>query len=216
VEHLPVPAVVLEVGDVVHRRRHEVDGDEVDPTALHADQRQPRWHQATQPFEQREEVVGPVDLVDLAGAGVADHDPGAVDPPGHLALVPGEALGGMFGREVGMVQPGGLVQHVLAEGPWVAAGHGDRGDVVEPPRPDAVDELHHVAGAVDVGRLLRFRRSGHVVDRGEVENVVDPAFERCDAVVGQAQSGLGQVTDDGLYPTLGGTPLADEGVEPGR
>ena len=71
------------VGDVGHRlrdvvHRHHVGVAEVDP-----DQGHPAGDGVAHPLEQREEVVGTVDLVHRAGLGVADHDRRPVDPPRH-------------------------------------------------------------------------------------------------------------------------------------
>ena len=70
------------VGDVVDRVGDEVDRDDVDLAALDADRRQPGGQHPPRPLQQLEEVVGAVDLVDLAGPRVADDDPRPVDAPG--------------------------------------------------------------------------------------------------------------------------------------
>ena len=73
------------MGDVVHRRRDEVDRDDVDVPALEADDRRPLGKHAAQALDHLEEVVGPVDLVHLAGLRMAHDDPRPVDAPRHLA-----------------------------------------------------------------------------------------------------------------------------------
>ena len=67
----------------------------------------------------------------------------------------------------------GLVEHVLAPLAAVEAGGGDRADLVEAAGLDRARELDRVAGALDVGDLLRLGVGGHVVDRRQVEEVVD-------------------------------------------
>jgi hypothetical protein len=60
---------------------------------------------------------------------------------------------------------------------------------------DRLGELDHVAGALDVGEPLRLGVGGHVVDRGEVEDVVHAA-QPLDIRGGDAEAGLGEVADD--------------------
>ena len=74
VEDLAVEARL--VGQVVHRLRDVVDRDDVDLAAFDADAAQPRRRDPAQPLDGAEEVVRAVDLVDLAGLGVADDEAG--------------------------------------------------------------------------------------------------------------------------------------------
>src|SRR5215216_1574724 len=67
-----LPVVALLVCDVVHRRGHVVDGDEVRVAELEADQREPLREGVPQLLDRLEEVVGTVDLVHLAGLRVPD------------------------------------------------------------------------------------------------------------------------------------------------
>ena len=83
-------------------------------------------------------------------------------------------------RKYGIVQALGLVEHVLAEHARVQAGGGDRTGVVEAAGLDRRGQLDRVAGAVDVGDLLRLGVGGQVVDRGEVEEMLDLAGQRLD------------------------------------
>ena len=111
------PAVEpVDVGDVVHRPGDEVDRDDVDLPPLDADRRGPTAGTALRSaLDQLEEVVGAVDLVHLAGLGVADDDAGPVDAPRHLALLAHDGLGLVLGLEVGVVVDLlGLLEHVLA------------------------------------------------------------------------------------------------------
>ena len=213
VEDLAVEAVG--VRDVVHRLGDEVDRDDVDLAPLDADARHPRRQQVPRPLEQLEEVVGPVDLVHLAGLGVPDDDARAVDPPRHLRLVPHDALGLVLGLEVRVVlDVVGLVEHVLGERALVEAGRGDRADHVEVVHVELVRQLRRLAGALDVRDALGLGVGGHVVDRGEVEEVVDVALQVGDHVVAQAQLLLGEVADDRDDPVLVGAPARAQLLEP--
>ena len=78
--------VAGQVGEVVHRLGDVVDGHDVGLAQVDADQRQPRRQPVAQHLHDREEVVGPVDLVHRAGLRVADDDRRPVDPPRHGAL----------------------------------------------------------------------------------------------------------------------------------
>ena len=194
-ERAPVEAV--EVGDVVHRLDHEVDRDDVDLPALDPRHRQPLRDHSPDPADQLEEVVRPVDLVHLAGLGVADDDPRAIDPPGAGGLVAHDRLGLVLGLEVRVVvDPLGLVEHVLAPCALVEPGGGDRAHHVDAPGLDRVGELDHVAGALDVRDPLALRARLHVVDRREVEEVVDVALEPGEILVGDAEARLGEIADD--------------------
>ena len=90
----------LAVHQLVHRRRDEVDRYDVGVAEVRRDQGQP-GRQPGEQREQREEVVGAVDLVHLARARVADDDRRPVDPPRDLALLPDEPLRLELRRVVG-------------------------------------------------------------------------------------------------------------------
>ena len=81
-----VEGLAVEVGqvrDVVHRRRDVVDGHDVRLADLDADEREPLRQRVARLLDRLEEVVRPVDLVHLAGLGVADDDRGPVHAPRH-------------------------------------------------------------------------------------------------------------------------------------
>ena len=205
-EGLPVEAGL--VGDVVDRVGDVVDRDDVDLAAFDAERRQPGRQHPPRLLQQLEAVVGPVDLVDLAGARVADDDPRPVDPPGPRAFLAHDPLGLVLGAEVGMgVEVFGLVEHVLAPLALVEAGDGDRADLVEAARLDRPGEFDRVAGALDVGDLLRLGAGGHVVDRGEVEEVVDVAAQGQQVLLGDTEAGRGEVAGDRHDPR----PVGAEG-----
>ena len=212
VEGLPVEAV--DVGDVVHRLGDEVDRDDVDLAALDPDAGEPLREGVARPLQELEEVVGPVDLVHLAGLGVADDDPGPVHAPGHLRLLPDDRLGLVLGLEVGVVLDLlGLLEHVLGEGALVEARRGDRADHVEALRVELLGELHRLPGSLDVRDALALGVGGHVVDRRQVEEVVDLAPQLLDLVLA-AELLLGEVADHRDDPVLRSAPAAPELLEP--
>ena len=208
VERVPGKVVVRQVRDVVHRPRHEVHRHDVRLAALRAGQRHPLRERVAQPLEQLEEVVGAVDLVHLAGLGVADDDAGAEDERLGLDAGAHQALGLVLGPVVVVGQPLPLVEHVLLEDAAVLAGHRDRAGVVEAAHLVRVRELDHVARAVHVRPLRGLLVGLHVVHRGEVEEVVDRLVEALDP-----QPGLGQVAGHRHDPSLGSVEALHERVE---
>jgi hypothetical protein len=91
------------------------------------------------------------------------------------------------------------VEVVLGEEAVVHAGDRDRGHVMEVAGPELVGEVDGVLGALDVEAAVALLVGGHVVDRGEVEEVLD-AGERPAVLIGDAEIGLGEVAGDGLDP----------------
>ena len=170
-------------------------------------------------LDQAKEVVGAVDLVDLAVSEWPTADPRAVDPQRDLELVADDLLGLPLRGEVGMVELLALVEHVLAEEAVVAAGHRERGDVVQEPGPARVGELDGVAGPVHVGLARALLVGLHVVDRREVEEVVDLLVEVLDAegrlrqvAVDRDDAVIGPEAGEDLVEAPART-LADEGVD---
>ena len=185
------------MGDVVDRRGDVVDRDDVDLAAFDPEQRQPGGSHPPHPLQRLEEVVGPVDLVDLPRARVADDDPRPVDAPRARAVLADQALGLVLGAEVGVgVEALGLVEHVLAPLAPVEPRRGDRADLVEAARLDRPRQLDRVPGPLDVGDLLRLGVGGDVVDRRQVEEVVDLAPHRHHVLLGDPEAGLGEVAGD--------------------
>jgi hypothetical protein len=140
------PSRPVLVGDVVDRRRDVVDGHEVRVAPLHGQQREPLRQRVADLLERLEEVVGPVDLVHLAGLRVADHDRRAVDPPGALHALAHELLGLELGPVVGVGELLALVEHVLVKRPLKRPGHGDGGDVVKDAVRTGVGEVDRRSG----------------------------------------------------------------------
>ena len=158
-------------------------------------------------LQQLEHVVGAVDLVDLAAARVADDDPRPVDPPGPAALLAHDPLGLVLGAEVRVgVEVFGLLEHVLGPGALVEAGGGDRADLVEAARLDRAGQFDRVSGSLDVGDLLGLGAGRHVVDRRQVEEVIDVAAQRQQVLLGDAETGLGEVAGDRHDPRPVGPP----------
>ena len=201
------------VGDVVHRLRDPVDRHDVGVAHLRADEREPLRQPVARLLDRLEEVVGAVDLVHLAGLGVADDDRGPVDAPRHGGrLVADELLGLELGAVVGGRQLLALVEHVLAEQALVGAGGGDRGHVVQAAHLQRVGQVDRVARAADVQGLVALVVGGHVVDRGEVEEVVDLALQLAELLVGDPEARLGEVADHRL-DAVGLTPAGDQVVQ---
>ena len=210
VEGLAVEARL--VGDVVHRRGDEVDRHEVRVAELGPDERDPLRQRAADLLDRLEEVVRAVDLVHLAGLRVPDDDRRAVHAPRHRRLLAHELLGLELRAVVGRRELLALVEVVLAKQAAALAGDGDRRDVVQMAGADRVRERDGVARAPDVQALVDRVVGGHVVHRGEVEDVLDVAGQRGDVVVGQAQPRLGEVAEDGL-DAVAGAPALDQAIE---
>ena len=86
-----------------------------------------------------------------------------------------------------------LLEHVFAEHAMIKAGRRDRAHVVEASRADSLGKAHCVARAVNIGRHLSRGIGIERIDRAQVEDVVDPVFQRRQIIGGNAQSRLGQV-----------------------
>ena len=68
--------------------------------------------------------------------------------------------------------------------PAIQPGRGDRADLVEVPGVHGLGELQRVPGALDVGDPLAVGVGGEVVDRGEVEEVLDLPGQPIDVLRG--------------------------------
>lgn len=189
VEAFPVRDVIECIGD-------EIDRHDVDPAALDADHRHPLREQLAHPLQCLEEIVGTVDLVDLTRAGVADDETRPIDPERPRAFAANDALRVVLGPEVRIVEVLGLLEHVLPEDAVVEPRGSDRAHVVEAAGADGARELHRVPRALDVGDLLRFGAGLQVVDRSQMEHVVDLALEPAHVGCGHAELGLREVADD--------------------
>lgn len=202
-ERLAVPA--LDVYEV-----HQCLGDEVhrnDVGAARVRQRhgrEPRQRRETR--QHTEEVVRPVDLVHLAGAGIADHHRGSVDAVGHVGGRAHQHLGLELGLVIRRRQVLRDVEVVLGEHAAVVARDRDRGHVVQC-GAESTRQSNHGPGPVDVGGPLRGLVDGDVVDRRAVHHVRDIP-EVGHIGVGEAEILRGQVSDQGfraLTPVLGQT-----------
>ena len=140
---------------------------------------------------------------------MADDESGTIDAVGHRRLVAHDGFRIVLGAKVRVVEVLGLLEHVLAEHAVVEARGGDRADVVEASGADRLRETDRVARAVDIGLLLRFGRRGEVVDRGEVEHVVDLALELAQVGRGDAQLVTREIAGDGdEVPRIGAATRA--------
>ncbi len=206
------------VGDPVERVCDEVDGHDVRAPEVEPHERKPLGQPAVHTLDGLEEVVGPVDLVHLPGARIADDDGGAVDAPGHPGLLANDALGLELGEVVGRGQALALVEHVLGERAAVVAGDGDRGDVVQAAGLHCPRKTDGLGGAGDVDGAVALLGGRHVVDGGEVEEVIDVAAEQLDLLLGDAEQRQGEVADDGVDARARGgavqvLPLFEESLD---
>ena len=176
------------VADGSQRIDHEIDRHDVHAPALQADRRHPRRQDLAQALDHLEEVVRAVDLVHLARLAVAHHHGGAVHRPGQLALLAHDLLALVLGLEVRMVQPLGLIEHVLAEHAFVQPRRRDGGHMVEVPCVDGARQIDGIARAVDVDGHLGLDVGREVVHGRQVEEMVDLPLERLD--VGRAHAEL--------------------------
>ena len=190
-------ADVFLVADHVERVHHKVHRHDVHAPALQPHGRHPGRQQLTQALDELEEVVGPVDLVHLAGLAVADHHGRAVHGPRHLAVLAHDFFALVLGLEVGVVQALGLVEHVFAEHAFIQARRRDGGDVVEVPGVDGLGQVHRVARALDVHGHLGFFIGSQVVHRSQVVEMVDLPLELLHIVGRHAQLFGGEVAKHG-------------------
>ena len=204
----------LEVGQLVERGGDVVDRHHVGVAEVDADERQPRGQAVAQHLDRGEGVVGPVGLVHGAGLAVTDHDRRPVDPPRHGRLVADELLGLELRPVVRRGEGLALVEHRLVERPVVLPGDRDRADLVEAAHPQRLGELERVSGAPDVHRLVGLVVGRQVVDRGEVEEVVDAAAVLVDPGLVDAEPVGSEVADDGHDPV--GVPHLDHRLQTGE
>jgi len=137
---------------------------------------------------------------------VADHESGTVDSPRPLALAADDAFRQVLGAEIRMIEVLGFLEHVFAEGAVVESGGCDRAHVMKASRLNAMREFDDVPRAVDVRPLLVLGAGGQIVDRGQVEQMRDLAFEAFDIFGGDTQVGLRQVADDRDQPLFVDAP----------
>src|SRR6185312_14916738 len=178
-----------------------------------SDQREPRGQAAPEALDQLEEIVGAVDLVHLAGDRVPDDDCRAVDPPRHDLLFAHDLLGLELRAVIGMLERLARVEHVLAEGASVRARDRDRGGVMEAAGCERAGDGDRMAGPLDVREAVLRLARGHVVDGGEMEEVVDLAAQLSDLLRIEPEQRLAQVPEHRPDPP-GSAPAMDERVEP--
>ena len=205
VEALAVESLL--VREVVERVGDEVDRHDVDAAALDADRRHPRRQRAPELLQRLEEIVRPVDLVDVAGLRVADDEAGPVDPERHLAVLADDAFGIVLGPEIRMVEVLGLLEHVLAEHAVVEPGGGDRAHVVEAAGADGRGECDGVARALDVRALLLLRARREIVDRGQMEDVLHASLELAEVRGRHPEVWLREIADDADDLAVGRAPV---------
>src|SRR5208337_2901751 len=141
----------------------------------------------------------------------------AVDPPRDFRLRAHQALALVLRAVIGMLETARLLEHVLAEYAVVKAGRGDRAHVMEAARLDRLGEGERVCDAGDVGVHHLLRRRFEVVDRREMEEMIDSALELAGLARRDAEIGLGYVASDQGHTLGAAAPeLLEAGHELGR
>ena len=184
------------VGDVIHRIDHVIDRNHIDAPAFDTDRRHPARQRIAHLLDQLEEIIRPIDFVDLAGLRVAHHHARPIDAPRHLAFITHDGFGIVFGTEVGMIEFLGFFKHILAESAIVEPGGGDGAGVMEAARLDRFGQFNGIARAIDIGRLLAGGVGREIVDRGQVKQMRDFAFHFRDVGGGDAQFWFGEIADN--------------------
>ena len=141
------------------------------------------------------------------------NDAWPVDPPRNLELVAGELLRFELGPRVRFTEPLALVEHVLEKRSAITTGDGDGAGVMKPHRFDLVRQLDGVSCAFDVHPAVRPLIRSHVVDRREVEEVVNP-LEHLSVFFRDPEGGITQIADDRHDPTRLSSPACLKLLQP--
>ena len=179
---------------MIHSPCDVIDRHDVDPAALEPEGRHPGRQHAAHFLDQLEEIVRSVDLVDLAGLRVTDHDAGPINAPGNGAGSTHEPLGFVLASEIRVLQAGGFLEHVLAERALVEARSRDRRGVVEALGLHLLGQLDGMFRPADVRGFVGFGVCRQVVDGGQVEEMPHLAVELLDVGLSDAQRRLGKVS----------------------
>ena len=123
---------------------------------------------------------------------VSDDDGRTVDAPRAGGLLADDLLGLELRAVVRELEPLAGLEHVLAEDAVVATGDRDRADVVEGRVVQRVAEADGVDRAADVALAVGLVAGGDVVDRAEVQEVID-ALDLVALGLAQPEVGLGDV-----------------------
>ncbi len=116
-----------------------------------------------------------------------------------------------------MIESARLLEHVFPKHAVVKAGRDDRAHVMEAARLDRLGEGERVGDAGDVGVHHLLRRRSEVVDRREMEEMIDPALELAGVARRDAEIGLGYVASDQGHTLGAAAPeLLEAGDELGR
>ena len=186
----------LLVADGIQRVHHKVHRHDVDAAALQANGRHPGWQQLAHALDQLEKVIRAVDLVHLARGAISHHHRGAIDRPGHLALLADDLFALVLGHEVRMIVVFRLLKHVLAEDAFIQTRRRDGTHVVKVARVNGLGQFYRVARAFNVDRYLAGLIRTQVVDRCQMVEVINLALEKLDRFSSHAQLLAGQVPKD--------------------
>ena len=145
-----------------------------------------------------------------------DHHARAVNAPVQLFLLANQALRFVLGQEVGVIHGPGFLKHVLGEGALVEPRCGDGGHLVEAARVQAPGQGEGLGGTLDVADPLALCIGFHVVDGGQVEEVIDLARVFFDPRRFHSQPGAGQVSLHGDDLVFAGAPQLTQAIDFGH
>ena len=94
---------ISQINAGIERGRDPVDRHEIDAPAFETDRRHPRRQRLAHLLDEPEEIIRPVDLVDLASARVADHEPRPIDAIRPRIRRAHECFGVVLGAEIRIV-----------------------------------------------------------------------------------------------------------------
>ena len=168
----------LDMRDMIDGSGDKVDRNQVYSSSFDANHGHPLRKKLSNPLDNAEEIIGTVDLIHFAGLGVADDDARPVHAPGHGTLAPDDLLRLVLAFEVGMIELARFVEHVLPKRALIEPGSCNGAHMMKAPRADVLRKIGDVSRARDIGFHLDQSVCGEIVDRGEVEDVIDVALQR--------------------------------------
>ena len=99
-----------------------------------------------------------------------------------------------------MVELGRLLEHILPEGALEQPCGGNGADMVEALGVKCLSCFNRMPGAFDIGLALALGVGTHVVNGGEMKEVIDVALKFADIGIRQAKARLRQIADNGNHP----------------
>ena len=181
--------------------------------AFHADQGDPVGQHVFQFLDEFEQVIGAVHLVHGAGFGVTDDHGRAVDAPGDFAFLAYQCFGFVLGQQVGVIQPGGFLEHVFGKGAVVKAGGRDGGDMMKTAGLNFFSQFQRLPRAFDVGVALGVFIGGQVINGGQMEKVIDLSVQIILVTLAHAQQFFVDVAMNGDQPVGIHTKPIAQGIQ---